>query len=122
MEARKKILLIDDTASFLYILNHMLSDDYDKIFAKNGEEGLDMAKEIMPDLILLDIVMPGISGYDVLKTLKADEEMKHIPVVLITGNDSEIDKSKGHELGATAYITKPFKKAVVKKTIESVLL
>ena len=121
MEARKKILLIDDTESFLYILNDILMNDYETIIAKNGEDGLETAKLVMPDLILLDVVMPGLSGYDVLQTLKADDKMKAIPVILITGMDSQGDVAKGYKLGAVDYIKKPFKRALVKDKIDSIM-
>ena len=120
MASRKKILIIDDAMPFLYILNHILGSEFEVIYANNGEEGLKTAKAVIPDLILSDLLMPGISGYDVLKALKADEEMKHIPFVLITGSDAEEDKAKGYELGASGYITKPFKKDVVKSTIDGI--
>ena len=121
MTDRKKILVIDDAMPFLYILNHILGGEFEVIYANNGEEGLKTAKAVIPDLILSDLLMPGISGYDVLKALKADEEMQHIPVVLITGSDAEEDKVKGYELGASGYITKPFKQDVVKNTIDGIL-
>lgn len=118
---KKKILLIDDTPAVLQILIGILRDDYDVVVAINGEQGLELTKKIMPDLIVLDVVMPGISGYDVLKTLKADEVTKAIPVVLISGRDSDEDEEAGYNLGASAYVKKPFDASVVKQKINDSL-
>jgi putative two-component system response regulator len=99
VDERKKILLVDDTESFLFILNDILMHDYDTIISKNGEDALETAKMVKPDLILLDVLMPGMSGLDVMGALNADDEMKSIPVILITGMDSEEDVAKGYEMG-----------------------
>lgn len=118
---RKRILLIDDTEAYLFILNDILKNDYETIIAKNGADGLEIAKLTMPDLIVLDLIMPNLSGYDVLKILKTDDIMKSIPVVLITGKDSEDDIAKGYELGAAGYIRKPFDNLLVKDMIDSII-
>ena len=119
MSEKKKILLIDDTETFLFMLTQILKDDYNLAIAKNGEDGLEIAKEQTPDLILLDIVMPGMSGYDVLKELKSDAKMKHIPVILITGNSPE---DEGYSLGAAGYIKKPFVKSTVKERVAAQII
>ncbi|MCL1844043.1 MAG: response regulator [Defluviitaleaceae bacterium] len=121
MTSKKKILIVDDTETFLYILNHILKDDYITSVAKNGDECFEAAKSQKPDLILLDVIMPGLSGYDVLKLLKSDDELKHIPVIMITGKKSDESESEGYALGAVDYITKPFIKDVVKNRIDSVM-
>ena len=118
---KKKILIIDDTDTYLLILNDILKDDYDTSISMDGEDGLETARIIMPDLILLDVMMPGMSGYEVLETLKADETMKSIPVILISGKGSEKNEAKGYELGAAGYIKKPFDKTVVKDTVDSMM-
>jgi len=115
---RQKILLIDDTPAILHVLNNILKDDYDIIVAKSGEQGLLSAKKFLPDLILLDVLMPGLSGYDVLETLKSDDVTKSIPVMLISGMDSDEDEVKGYELGAADYIKKPFVGAAVKHRVD----
>ena len=121
MIEKKKILLIDDTETFLYILNHILSGEYSVYITKNGDDGLDAAKEIKPDLILLDVMMPGLSGYDVLKILKEDEGLKGIPVILITGNNTEESMQEGLSLGAVDYIKKPFVKSIVLERVRNIL-
>jgi len=118
---RQKILMVDDTEVYLYTLNSTLKEDYDTIIAKSGEEGLDTARLVMPDLILLDVMMPGLSGYDVLEALKADEKLKSIPVILISGKDSDENEARGYELGAVDYIKKPFVRTEVKSRIDSVM-
>ena len=118
---RKKILMIDDTATFLHVLNHILRDDYETLVAKSGEDGLEVARMVRPDLILLDVMMPGMSGHDVLKILKADNDLKEIPVILITGNSDEENEGLGLSLGATDYIKKPFAKNAVKSRIDAVI-
>ena len=119
--ARQKILLIDDTPPILQILNHILKDNYDTLVAKSGEQGLAVAKKIVPDLILLDVVMPNLSGYDVLKTLKADDVLMAIPVILISGNDSDENEEEGYALGAVDYIKKPFVANTVKQRVDAIL-
>ncbi|MCL2398176.1 MAG: response regulator [Defluviitaleaceae bacterium] len=121
MNERKRVLMIDDTEAYLLILNDILKDDYDTIIAKNGADGLELINMIMPDLIILDLIMPDLSGYDVLKTIKANETLKAIPVILITGKDSKEDMEKGYELGATNYIRKPFDSFTVKEVVDSII-
>jgi len=112
---RYKILIIDDNPTILHILISALKGDYDTSFSKSGEMGLKLARETMPDLILLDLVMPDCSGFDVLSALKADEATRDIAVILISGNDSE--EEKGYALGAMDYIRKPFTLPVVKHRV-----
>jgi len=118
---KKKILIIDDTETFLYILNHILREDYITMISKSGEDGLEVAKEQKPDLIVLDVMMPGMSGYEVLAALKSDPEMKSIPVILATGNNTADDETQGYALGAIDYIKKPFVKSAVKERVAAAL-
>ncbi|MCL2855089.1 MAG: response regulator [Defluviitaleaceae bacterium] len=117
-DTKKKILLIDDTETFLFLLNDILKEDYETFISKDGEDGLETAQFAMPDLILLDIVMPGMNGFDVMEALKADDRTKHIPVVLVSGKDTDEDKAKGYDAGAVGYIQKPFKPDEVKSEVE----
>lgn len=118
---RKKILLIDDTGSFLMQLSNILKDDYETMISKNGEDGLETAKLTIPDLIFLDVMMPGLSGYEVLEVLKNDEELKHIPVFMITAESSVENEAKGYELGAIGYVKKPFERDEVKNKVHDIL-
>ncbi|MDR3322428.1 MAG: diguanylate cyclase [Synergistaceae bacterium] len=115
MEASWKysILAVDDERANLAVLNRILSADYTIFTAKSGEEALDRAQKDRPDLILLDIVMPGMNGFDVLTKLKESPHTRNIPVIIVTGLSSEEDEEKGFFLGAVDYITKPFKNAIV---------
>ncbi|MDR0623493.1 MAG: diguanylate cyclase [Treponema sp.] len=107
------ILVVDDEKANLMVLNAMLSSEYTVFTAKSGEEALSRVAETPPDLILLDIILPGINGFEVLKRLKSSPETRKIPVIIITGLQSEEDEEKGLVLGAVDYITKPFKNAIV---------
>lgn len=113
-----RILVIDDEKTDLLILHRILSKDYVIFTAKSGCCGLKRAGAERPDLILLDIIMPDISGFDVLKILKADPDLKDIPIIIITGLDNEADEEKGLLLGAVDYIFKPFNNAIVRARIK----
>ena len=102
------ILIIDDDAPSLKVLmNHLQAVGYKTLIARSGERGIEVACRTEPDLILLDVVMPGINGFEVCKRLKEIEATKNIPVVFLTALPSTADKVKGFEAGAVDYITKP---------------
>ena len=107
------ILIIDDDPIQLMVLGHILFPQYDVKMAKNGEIGLKLAKAHNIDLILLDLVMQGMSGFDVLALLKESDETKNIPVIFVTGSISNEDEAKCLALGAVDYIRKPFTEVVV---------
>lgn len=113
------VLIIDDLPTNIEILNSILCSDYEILFATNGEEALIIAAKAVPDLILLDVVMPDMNGYEVLKRLKVDEKTKDIPVIFVTSMDSEDDESAGLNLGAIDYITKPIRTPIVKARIRN---
>ncbi len=106
-----KILLIDDSVQNLRLLGNMLREkNYQIALAQNGKQGLHLAGKILPDLILLDIMMPEVDGYEVCKRLKADEHTHHIPVIFLTAKTSNDDIVSGFQTGGVDYITKPFNK------------
>lgn len=111
--AKFSILIVDDEASNLDILSHILMTDYTIYVAKNGQSALKKAHSEKPDLILLDIVMPGMDGFEVLRRLKESHATKDIPVICITGLNSVEDEEKGFFLGSVDYITKPFHNSIV---------
>jgi len=111
---KNTILIIDDEKPNLMYLNEIFSDKYSIFVAKDGPEAIIKAKEILPDLILLDILMPGMNGYEVLAELKSSEMTRDIPVIFITGLSSSEDEEKGLSLGTADYITKPFRDAIVR--------
>ena len=105
----KKILVVDDTTFMVAVIKKVLSSaNYDVTSASSGEEALEILKKNRPDLILLDVVMTGMSGYDVCKALRNDFRYNLIPIIMLTGQAEEEDKLTGLELGADDYIVKPF--------------
>ena len=115
---RQCVLIIDDTPVQLVVLGRILSSSYDVRMAKTGEEGLKLAKENNIDLILLDLYMPDMSGFEVLSQLKRSDKTRHIPVILITSSASNEDEAAGLVFGAVDYIRKPFTEVVVKLRVE----
>jgi len=121
MNGRKKfsILVVDDEKSNIDVLNHILKEKYKLFIAKGGESAIKIARENVPDLILLDIIMPDMSGFEVLTQLKKSDLTSGIPVIFITGQDSKEDEIKGLTLGAVDYITKPFHNVIVEARIRT---
>ena len=114
---KPSILIIDDAKANILALSHILSDTYNLLAAKSGIVGIDIAIQQQPTIILLDIIMPDMDGYEVLATLQADPRTTHIPVIFISGLDSPEDEEKGLALGSVDYIIKPFNASVVKLRI-----
>ena len=114
------MLIVDDTPENIQVLMETLKDQYTIVAAINGEKALKMAMaEPRPDLILLDIMMPGMDGYEVCRRLKADEQVQHIPIIFVTAKTEVEDETLGFELGAVDYITKPFSIPVVKARVKA---
>ncbi len=113
MDRQRKILIIDDSTSSIRILGSALRKQYDVLVATSGEKGLEVAVAQAPDLILLDIMMPGINGYEVCRQLKENPRLSSIPVIFITAKDDAEDEEQGLNLGAVDYITKPFRIPIV---------
>jgi CheY-like chemotaxis protein len=113
------ILIVDDSSSNRAILAEMLSE-YDCELASNGEEALELAsKDPKPDLILLDVVMPGMSGYQVCRQLKADHETRHVPVIFLSSKSDSQSIVKGFDAGAIDYVTKPFNMSELKMRVNT---
>lgn len=119
MKEKQTILVVDDTEINIDLLVDMLSDDYIVCVATDGDSALDSAKHSLPDLILLDILMPGLNGFEVCRLLKEDKETQDIPVIFITLLDQDLDEAHGLELGAADYITKPFNPSIVRIRIKN---
>jgi len=113
------ILVVDDTEANIDILVEALSSDYEVSVAMDGQSALDDVKENIPDLILLDIMMPGMDGYEVCRQLKKDPKTHNIPIVFLTAMTGDEDEAKGLNLGAIDYITKPFNQDLVKSRIKN---
>ena len=106
---KKRILVVDDEMYIVNILDFTLATEgLEVISASNGEEALRKTVEFTPDLVILDVMMPKIDGFEVCRALKAKEETKEVPVILLTAKDRDGDKKKGEEAGADLYVTKPF--------------
>ncbi|MCK4422531.1 MAG: response regulator [Candidatus Omnitrophica bacterium] len=122
--SKSLILIIDDDADFSLMVKMNLESmgNFEVIISSSSKEGLVRAQETKPDLILLDLVMPGIDGFEALKSLKKNPGTKDIPVVMLTVKDDEVSKLKALQLYSEAYITKPIGadelKAVVDKILE----
>lgn len=116
---RMNVLIVDDMPTNIKILGETLRKDYDISFARSGSKALEMIAEHLPDLILLDIMMPGIDGYEVLRRIKENPDQSHIPVIFISARDDEKDETYGLEVGAVDYITKPFRPAVVRARVRT---
>ena len=118
----KRILLVDDTEDILLVVSRRLTSwGYEALTASSGEEGLKIAEEHVPDLILLDIMMPKMKGRDVCARLKADPKTAKIPVIFLTALGLADHIKAGMDLGAEDYIVKPFEPAELKKRIAVVL-
>ena len=122
-EYKPVILVVDDVPANIHILNATLKDDYFIRAATDGRTALALAhSEPVPDLVLLDIMMPGMDGYEVCRRLKEDERTRDIPVVFISARDQEHDAARGFDLGAVDYITKPYNTRLVQARVRNHLL
>lgn len=117
-----RILIVDDIPDNIRVLSRMLADDGHQISAAtNGRQALKLAESCVPDLILLDVMMPEMDGYEACAALKADPHLKSIPVIFITALADVEDESRGLALGAVDYITKPFKEVIVRLRVRTQL-
>ena len=110
----KKILVVDDEPNIVKMVESRLkANGYEVIIAYDGQEAIEKVKSDMPDLIVLDLMLPKIDGYKVFGVLKQDEKYKNIPIVMLTARAGYEDIKRGMELGTIAYVTKPFKAEVL---------
>lgn len=106
---KKKILIIDDDKGTRILLEKLLSDSGYEVFSEEeGFAGLESAKSIEPDLIILDILIPGFNGYHICNELKADEKFNKIPIILLTSRNEDVDRTVADEVGADMFMVKPF--------------
>ena len=118
----KKIVLAEDEPQIARLIEFKLKKEgYEVTWKENGEEALKAIKANKPDLILLDIMMPVMDGYEVLRRLKEDENLKSIPVIMLTARAQERDVVKGIDMGAEDYITKPFHPAELLARVKRIL-
>jgi diguanylate cyclase (GGDEF)-like protein len=120
MENRKQtVLIVDDQITNVEILNNVLEDEYEILFATSGIDAIEIAGIQRPDIILLDVVMPEMDGYEVCVRLKGNDKTKDIPVIFITAMNHEEDESKGLDAGGIDYITKPIRPPIVKARVRN---
>jgi DNA-binding response OmpR family regulator len=121
-KASGRILVVDDEEDLGRILKFaLMAAGHQVLLAMDGAEGLRMAREESPDLILLDLMLPKIDGYKVCRMLKFDERYKHIPVVILSARTQEVDKQMARETGADLFITKPYNLNEILTTIQQLL-
>ena len=117
-----KILIVDDSPTELHVLTKMLGrDGYETVTAEDGEEGIEKAKSESPDLILMDVVMPGLNGFQATRKLSRDAATKHIPVIMVTTKDQDTDREWGMRQGARDYMVKPVKSDELLAKVRAVL-
>lgn len=117
-----QILIVDDSPTEIHVLSSMLEKmGHTVVTAENGEDGIAMAKEHKPDLILMDVVMPGMNGFQATRQLTKGSETAEIPIIIVTTKDQETDRVWGLRQGAKDYVTKPVEEAMLVEKINSLL-
>ncbi len=118
-DTRPRILLVDDQVTNLQVLRHILQADYRLLIATDGPRALQIARQQRPDLILQDIMMPGMDGYEVCRALKQDPQTAHIPLIFVTALSDARDEAQGFDAGAVDYITKPVSPPIVRARVRT---
>jgi DNA-binding response OmpR family regulator len=119
---KQQILVVDDAPDIVLFIESLLEDEYLIRTAYNGTQALEMVEKHRPDLILLDILMPDLDGYEVCRRVKSDPSLKHIPIILVSGMNKEDDEIIGFEVGAADYITKPLSGLTLAARVKNQLL
>jgi len=118
----KSVLVVDDEPNIVLSLEFLMTQaGYEVRIARDGNEALEAVVEKTPDLILLDLMIPGRDGYDVCQTLRRSEEWANIPIIMLTAKGREVEKEKGMALGANDYVTKPFSTAELTNRVKELL-
>lgn len=122
MNSPKKILIVDDDRGLIKMLEaNLLAGGYKVITAMTGEKGIEMARRFKPDLIILDVLLPGIKGREVCSRLKEDDETRDIPVLFLTAKDSPDDVRAEMEVGAVSHLTKPLNPKLLEEEMKKIL-
>ena len=117
-----KILIIEDDPSFSRAINHIIEKEgYEVITASNGMTGLRMAKEENPDLLILDVMLPGLDGFEICSRLRQDPPTARLPIIMLSAKGQEADKTTGLKVGANEYLTKPVDRTLLLEKVTSLL-
>ncbi|MBV1921920.1 MAG: twitching motility response regulator PilH [Pseudomonadales bacterium] len=117
-----RVLIVDDSPTETYKFKEILEKHgFEIITAENGADGVSVARQELPDVVLMDVVMPGLNGFQATRQISKNEETKHIPVIIVTTKDQETDKVWGRRQGASDYLTKPVDEAKLLETIKRVM-
>ena len=119
MTRNKVVLVIDDVQTVLQFIRGALAGySVDVVTALDGESGLELARELVPDLVLLDLALPGVNGWEVMATLHEEEATAHIPIVIVTAHGESGAAGRAREMGAVGFIAKPFRPSELRRLIE----
>ncbi len=117
-----KVLIIDDSPTETQLLTKIMeTNGYEVVAAENGETGVEVARKTQPDVILMDVVMPGMNGFQATRQLSRDKQTSHIPVVIITTKDQETDRIWGMRQGAKDFLTKPVQESKLLSTVRGLI-
>jgi two-component system, OmpR family, alkaline phosphatase synthesis response regulator PhoP len=117
----RRILIVDDEPNIVASIEFLMRDDYDVRVARNGEEALRLAERFRPDLVLLDVMMPQRSGFDVCRRIRENPALSDMKIVMLTARGRDIEREKGLKSGANAYVTKPFSTKELMNTVRGLL-
>lgn len=119
----KKILIVDDEPHVIRLLSFMLKKEgYEVATAENGELGVNRAREIKPDLMFLDVMMPKMNGHEVCRTVRADPELSDTRIVMLTASGQQADRDRGLSLGVDEFVTKPFSPRKISQLVKDILV
>ena len=122
MSTTKKILVVDDDPYILMSLEFLMKKNgFDVMVARNGTEALEIVEKQVPDIVLLDIMMPDVDGYAICKHIKSSKKLKEAKVVFMSAKSKETDIQKGYDLGASLYVTKPFSTRQLLKQVQELI-
>ena len=118
----RRILIVDDEPNIVASLEFLMrGDDYDVLVARNGEEALRLAERFRPDVVLLDVMMPQRSGFEVCRRIRENPALRDMKIIMLTARGRDVEKDRGLDLGANAYVTKPFSTKELMNTVRGLL-